>query len=704
MRNGIICVFLSAVITLGAVSCAGNVKQSGDYDSCSDIENSDSRRDDDSTESGSESSSESGDDAPTDDGREIKTDGQTYKGGDVVYPDELWKTPEYNYEPSLDFGGENTDGVKGLFFTSPVKYNGKKTRIAAYIGFPKNADKQHKVPAIVLVHGAIGTAVPEWVKTWNDRGFAAISLDVEGGEPTEGICNADTTFHKERNRYAESSEYTAGPSNAAFGDGRQLLENQWFYHATSAVIAAASLISSFDCVDVGKIGVTGISWGSVVTASVIGYDDRFTFAMPVYGGITLSESCSGLKNEFKSPYTATNDEETGEIMRRRWDTLAALSQSKCKTFFVTSTADPFFSMDIASRCSEASNGAVAYKFDFPHSQEVGANEENLYDFAKFAIKDKTAEFVEITSSPDIKNPKLTYRVYGGARVDSITLYYTAATETNGAASWRNKTVAVKDGDSPEYELDIPEAANAFVSIKYGDKQVCSYIFAGKKSVMPTDEEIDKIPTVRAADINDDFTAGGKTVENSNVFEYYHVTNHDKSGNINYAEALLPATVMQHNMDAGDGYITYEISAGSGEYIKRLNVNFKARYAHMGGIYWWNSDKTKSGANELGANLFIEYSYDNKNFEKIYDLNEDNKDENGNGYIVTHNLDNSDCIIEADVNLTKHAFGKDKIYVRFYLKHFSVDDFNYADWKEKGGVQYNNFGIELYRSGYKAEFA
>ena len=58
--------------------------------------------------------------------RQMKTEGQLYTGGNVRYSDLLWQTPEVEYDSSLDAGN-----VKGIFITSPVKYNGKSVRLHA---------------------------------------------------------------------------------------------------------------------------------------------------------------------------------------------------------------------------------------------------------------------------------------------------------------------------------------------------------------------------------------------------------------------------------------------------------------------------------------------------------------------------------------------------------------------------------------------
>ena len=312
------------------------------------------------------------------------------QGSDVVYPEELWSAPDFGYESTLDFGGENTEGVKGIFFTWPIRYKGKPTRVAAYIGFPSYASATDKVPAIVLVHGGLGTAVPQWVKYWNDLGFAAISMDTEGAEPTAGISNENTgDYHRDRNRYAGGQFYEAGPTNNGFSDWDKPLEDQWMYHATSAVILSTSLISSFDCVDKTKVGITGISWGSVITSIVLKYDYRLKFAMPVYGGITQSQSSGESSNRHPN-----------ETSVARWDTIDGIVGINCKTFYVNSDADRFFSMDIADRCSKATGGSLTYIHGLSHGQSEGANEENLPNFAKFCCGMKTT-FVTMLFSPGL---------------------------------------------------------------------------------------------------------------------------------------------------------------------------------------------------------------------------------------------------------------------------------------------------------------
>ena len=402
--------------------------------------------------------------------RAIQTDGPKAVEGGVAYSAELWQAPKFSYEPSLDVGAGDVEGVKGLFFNSPVKYNGKQTKIAAYIGFPEGASSENKVPAIVLVHGGEGTAIPEWVRYWNKQGFAAISLDTEGAEPIIGVSNYKN-YHV-KNRYKNDEVYTAGPSNAGFTDCGNPLEEQWMYHATSATILATSLLASFDCVDQQKIGITGVSWGSVITTIVCAYDDRLTFAMPVYGAATLTENDGFVK-------FGKNTESVNTALQY-WNVSTALQNTNCKMFYVAAqTGDTAFSVNVANEAAALTNGLTLFKDGFTHSQESGANEKNLPEFAKLCCG-MQMDFVEITEQPTKENLAFRYTSYGDVSIKSITVCYTTKTALTTKVEWVQRTETINGGSSL-YNISVPsDATYAFARIKYNDgKEVSTRIVALK---------------------------------------------------------------------------------------------------------------------------------------------------------------------------------------------------------------------------------
>jgi hypothetical protein len=192
------------------------------------------------------------------------------------------------------------EGMQAIWIDT-LPLGGKPTKAFAYLGMPeKTTNTGEKVPGVVLVHGGGGTAFPDWVKMWTARGYAAIAVDLEGQIPTPGEpgkrVRTDTLGHT----------WGGGPARPgnAFGDSfDRPFEEQWTYHAVADTILAVSLLASMSEVDPARIGLVGISWGSVVDTIAGGIDDRPAFVASQYIGGFLnldSDWC-----EFMKPRPAT---------------------------------------------------------------------------------------------------------------------------------------------------------------------------------------------------------------------------------------------------------------------------------------------------------------------------------------------------------------------------------------------------------------
>lgn len=199
----------------------------------------------------------------------------------------LDKTPELRDVPEFAPDGEYA-GIRAFTYESaPLK--GMRTKAFAYLGIPDHAPGK-RLPAIVLLHGGLGHADLPWIKRWNDLGFAAISMDNTGFFPTKRnahACCSDwaRTMHEP---FTEDG-FVNGPNNDELGFSDGPVGDQWLYHALVTAILAHNILRSLPEVDNSRIGVTGISWGSVITSLLIGYDTRFAFAMPVYGSGYLTK-------------------------------------------------------------------------------------------------------------------------------------------------------------------------------------------------------------------------------------------------------------------------------------------------------------------------------------------------------------------------------------------------------------------------------
>lgn len=164
---------------------------------------------------------------------------------------------------------KNNNYVKSIMYKG-TDYKGKETRVFAWIGVPPCREGE-KVPAMVCVHGGGGTAFEAWVRKWNARGYAAIAMDTCGAYPLGTYSNW---------------EQHPWSCNSNWGDFQNIdlpLKDQWTYQGVMAVLLANSLISSYDCVDEKRVGITGISWGGYLTCIASSIDDRFVYANPVYG-------------------------------------------------------------------------------------------------------------------------------------------------------------------------------------------------------------------------------------------------------------------------------------------------------------------------------------------------------------------------------------------------------------------------------------
>ena len=106
---------------------------------------------------------------------------------------------------------------------------------------------------MVLVHGGGGTAFKEWVEKWNARGYAAISIAVEG----------QTDKRSEDGESWEKHEW-AGPSRVGiYGDAKEEFKDQWMYHAvadTDSGALAAAFLTRGGCRQGGHHGHF-LGWG-----------------------------------------------------------------------------------------------------------------------------------------------------------------------------------------------------------------------------------------------------------------------------------------------------------------------------------------------------------------------------------------------------------------------------------------------------------
>ena len=216
------------------------------------------------------------------------------------------RVPQLHRLPSLDPTNEHK-GILAGWFEGASLSDGQKTKVFGYYGLPREASPENPVPGIVLVHGGGGHAFLNWVKMWNDRGYAAIALDFTGffptcpnagikGEPAENWC-------RELPLTIAEDGYTVAPTNDEMTSSDGPVEDMWMYHAVTQAILSSNILRADACVRPDQIGISGVSWGGVITSITIGYDNRFSFAVPIYGSGYLDESMAWMGEKFSGAAT-----------------------------------------------------------------------------------------------------------------------------------------------------------------------------------------------------------------------------------------------------------------------------------------------------------------------------------------------------------------------------------------------------------------
>lgn len=294
----------------------------------------------------------------------------------VEFPlEKCFKAPKVHPAPS-----HSAPGVQSLFFENE-DYLGKPTRVFAWMGLP-HLEEGKTCPAMVLIHGGGGTALEKWVRLWNARGYAAIAIDTCGGVPPE---DNDAPMYSE----CWTRHDHSGPVgwHSSIEQVEEAIENQWCYHALTALLRAHSLLASQAGVDSHRIGVTGVSWGGVLTSLIMGIDPRYALAVPVYGCGFLLENTSLIQNH-------DFDQNWPDKTRRwceLWDPKHYIGNARCPSLWINGTND--FAFPLTAHQSSAmlsdKNPKLTIIEDMPHNQQAGMSQMEVACFADAILKGET---------------------------------------------------------------------------------------------------------------------------------------------------------------------------------------------------------------------------------------------------------------------------------------------------------------------------
>ena len=373
---------------------------------------------------------------------------------DVIALGELTEPPAMRDAEGFEAEG----GLKAIYFDA-VDYKGKATKVFAWLGFPE--DLSAPVPGIVLVHGGGGTAFKEWVSKWNAQGFAAISIAVEGQTDRSDLESKD----QHNPRGWERHEWLGPRRDGIYGDFAEPLEDQWMYHAVADTILANSLLRSFAEVDSEKVGVMGISWGGVITSTVMGLDDRFAFAIPTYGCGNLAEA--------GNQYGRALGE--NEVYKQVWDPMLYLKKARKPALWLSWPGDQHFPLDKQAACYQAMKGEAMVTLipGMKHGHGAGWNPPDSYAFAKSVVEDGRPWCLQTKARRKGRSVEVVFDA--SKLIDSAVLISTIDTGITGSREWVETPANLeKRGDRWVATASLPKESTAwFLNVLSGPLTVSS---------------------------------------------------------------------------------------------------------------------------------------------------------------------------------------------------------------------------------------
>ncbi|NIL96118.1 MAG: prolyl oligopeptidase family serine peptidase [Planctomycetales bacterium] len=355
-------------------------------------------------------------------------------------------------------GYKSSQNVKAIFFDA-LPWKGKPTKVFAWWGLPD--DRQGKVPGVVLVHGGGGTAFKGWVTRWNDHGFAAISIAVEGQIDKKDPSALSGVIPTGWKQHAWSGPCRKG----IYHDSAEPLEDQWMYHAVADTILANSLLRSLPEVDADKVGLMGISWGGVITSTVVGIDDRFAFAIPVYG-------CGHL---FDAPNHYGRSLGNDQLYKKVWDPMVRLSNAKMPILWFSWPQDLHFPLDCQAASYRAAGGPrmVTLVPRMGHGHGPAWNRKEAYAFAEAIVQSGEPWCRQTESETGERTCRVAF--WSQKPIDKAVLVSTTDSGITGRRKWVESAAELQNsGQQWQATARLPAGTTAwFINLASGPLVVSS---------------------------------------------------------------------------------------------------------------------------------------------------------------------------------------------------------------------------------------
>ena len=377
-----------------------------------------------------------------------------YQMEDVTKENLLWEESLFTTVPQTK-AAEVTYGsalrMEAFKFQS-VGYAKKEldsTWVFATIGTPSQKDfpmPEGGYPAVILLHGGGGQVYTDWINWWTNKGFVALAFDNYSNQINK---KGDNVVNPEGGPPSHDGPIFDDPNNHT---------DSWVYHTVAGTILANNLLRQRDDVDEKRIGLTGISWGSVIAQITSGVDKRFAAFAPVYGSGYLYEDENWKKTVASSADKAKG---FGGENRAQWissfDPSSYLPYCTRPTLFVSGIDDNCFCALNRARSAELIKGKAFYAqhHDLGHGHVWQKTPEIYYFFRHVFYGDAFDVGLSASVSGNVATLDCTNATFTGVKI----VYTTSKDADSHQWVWETEDLEKSGG---KYSYTLPDGVTAFL--------------------------------------------------------------------------------------------------------------------------------------------------------------------------------------------------------------------------------------------------
>jgi dienelactone hydrolase len=273
-------------------------------------------------------------------------------------PEALWADFDPRKEPlEIEVTKRWTEHGSNLteFTFTGMTHEGSKVRVYAISSIPEG--KVH-LPGVLHIHGGGQTVNPQWLRFWNDRGYAALTFNWGGAWPN-------------RDKFTDWGKLTQGnhkdAGTMAMATDPSVRSSSW-YLWTRISRRALTCLEKQPGVDPDRLGIFGVSMGGTIVWPIAAMDLRIKAACAIYG-----VGWNTYSDEVGAPDPMANDART-VLWRNTMESESYAPLVKCPILFLDATNDQHGNMDRSFQTLARVPTEVRWAFTPRYRHHIGAEQ------------------------------------------------------------------------------------------------------------------------------------------------------------------------------------------------------------------------------------------------------------------------------------------------------------------------------------------